>query len=97
MQELLWAIIGCGLISIVYAVFTINQVMSADAGTAKMQEIAGSIQEGAAAYLNRQYTTVAIVGVIIAIAALYLGWQVAVGFIVGAVLSGAAGYIGMNV
>ncbi|MEO0730305.1 MAG: sodium/proton-translocating pyrophosphatase, partial [Pseudomonadota bacterium] len=97
MQMMLWAIIGSGLLSIVYAVITINQVMSADKGTARMQEIADAIAEGAAAYLNRQYTTVAIVGVVIAAAAFYLGWQVSVGFIIGAVLSGLAGYIGMNV
>ena len=97
MTELLWAIIACGLLSIVYAVVTVKSVMAADAGNAKMQEIAGAIREGAQAYLNRQYTTVAMVGAVIFVAALYLGWLVAVGFLVGAVLSGAAGYIGMNV
>ncbi|MGI9520194.1 MAG: sodium-translocating pyrophosphatase [Hyphomicrobiaceae bacterium] len=97
MNELLWAVIACGVLSIVYAVITIQSVMAADAGNQKMQEIAGAIREGAQAYLNRQYTSVAIVGVIICVAALYLGWQVALGFVIGAVLSGAAGYIGMNV
>ncbi len=98
MNELLWAVIACGIISIVYAVVTIQSVMAADAGNQKMQEIAGAIREGAQAYLNRQYTSVAIVGAIIFVAAfVVLGWQVAVGFVVGAVLSGAAGYIGMNV
>jgi K(+)-stimulated pyrophosphate-energized sodium pump len=95
--ELLGAIIACGALSLIYAMVTINSVMRADAGTERMQEIAGAIREGAQAYLNRQYTTVAIVGAVIAVAALYLGWQVAVGFIIGAVLSGAAGYIGMHV
>jgi len=97
MNELLWAIIACGLLSIVYAIVTIKSVIAADAGTEKMQEIAGAIREGAQAYLNRQYTTVAFVGAVIFIAALYLGWQVSIGFLVGAVLSGLAGYIGMNV
>jgi K(+)-stimulated pyrophosphate-energized sodium pump len=97
MNELLWAIIACGALSIVYAIFTIQSVLSADAGNARMQEIAGAIREGAEAYLNRQYTTIAIVGAVIFVAALYLGWQVAVGFLVGAVLSGLAGYIGMYV
>ncbi len=97
MQEMLWAIIACGVVALIYAVVTIQSVLKADAGTPRMQEIALAIREGAQAYLNRQYSTIAIVGVIIAIAALYLGWQVAVGFIIGAVLSGVAGYIGMFV
>jgi len=87
-QELLWAIIACGVVSLIYAVITIQSVMKADQGTARMQEIAAAIREGAQAYLNRQYSTIAIVGVVIAAAALYLGWQVSVGFIIGAVLSG---------
>ncbi|MGF1650406.1 MAG: sodium-translocating pyrophosphatase [Hyphomicrobiaceae bacterium] len=97
MQELLWAIIACGVISLAYALFTIQQVMRADPGTPRMQEIAAAIREGAQAYLNRQYTTIGIVGAVIAVAALYLGWEVSVGFLIGAILSGAAGYIGMHV
>ncbi|MGI9425997.1 MAG: sodium-translocating pyrophosphatase [Hyphomicrobiaceae bacterium] len=98
MNDLLWAVLACGAISIVYAIVTIQSVMAADAGNQKMQEIAGAIREGAQAYLNRQYTSVAVVGVIIFIVAfIALGWQVALGFLVGAVLSGATGYIGMNV
>ncbi len=98
MNELLWGIIGCGGLAIIYAIFTIQSVMSADAGNEKMQEIAGAIREGASAYLNRQYTSVAVVGVIIAIAAyVLLGGLVAVGFVIGAILSAVAGYIGMNV
>ena len=97
MSQILWGIIACGALSILYAIFTIQSVMKSDAGTPRMQEIAGAIREGASAYLNRQYTTISIVGIIIFAAAFYLGWQVAVGFAVGAILSGLAGYIGMNV
>ena len=97
MNEMLWAIIACGAISIVYAVITIQSVMAADAGNARMQEIAAAIREGAQAYLNRQYFTIAVVGLVIFAAAFYLGWQVAVGFAIGAILSGLAGYIGMHV
>jgi len=94
----LWVIIAAGLISIVYAVYTIQSVMKADPGNQKMQEIAGAIREGASAYLNRQYTTIAIVGAIIFVLALILlGVWTAIGFAIGAILSGAAGYIGMNV
>ena len=97
-QQLLWAIIACGALSIAYAVYTIQSVMSADAGTPRMQEIAGAVREGAQAYLNRQYTTIGIVGAVIFVLAwVLLGPLVAVGFLIGAVLSGLAGYIGMNV
>jgi K(+)-stimulated pyrophosphate-energized sodium pump len=95
--NLLWGIIACGLLALLYAYVTIQSVMRADAGTAKMQEIAGAIREGASAYLNRQYTAIAMVGAVIFVCAFYLGWQVAVGFAVGAILSGLAGFIGMNV
>jgi K(+)-stimulated pyrophosphate-energized sodium pump len=97
MNELLWAIIACGALSILYAVITIQQVMAADAGNAKMQEIATAIREGAQAYLSRQYITIAMVGGVIFLAAFYLGWQVAIGFAIGAILSGLAGFIGMHV
>ncbi|HEX7076452.1 MAG TPA: sodium-translocating pyrophosphatase [Hyphomicrobiaceae bacterium] len=98
MNLALWVIIAAGLISIIYAGVTIKSVMSADPGNQKMQEIAGAIREGASAYLNRQYTTIAIAGVVIFILALVLlGVWTAVGFAIGAILSGAAGYIGMNV
>jgi K(+)-stimulated pyrophosphate-energized sodium pump len=98
MTDLLWWIIGAGALSIIYAIYTARSVLNANAGNAKMQEIAGAIREGAQAYLNRQYRTIAIVGVLIFVLAwLLLGPLVAFGFLIGAVLSGLAGYIGMNV
>jgi K(+)-stimulated pyrophosphate-energized sodium pump len=98
MTSVLYLIIACGALSIAYGVWTTRAVLAADPGSARMQEIAAAIQEGAQAYLARQYTTIGIVGVIIfAILAYLLGIAPAVGFAVGAVLSGAAGYIGMNV
>ncbi len=91
-------IIICGLLALVYGVITSRTVLAADAGTARMQEISAAVQEGARAYLNRQYTTIGIVGVIILIIlGVTLGVPVAIGFLIGAVLSGAAGYVGMNV
>ncbi len=98
MSTALWAIIGCGGLAILYGIFAGRSVLSADAGNARMQEIAAAIQEGAGAYLNRQYTTIAIVGaVIFVLISWLLGIKVGIGFLVGAALSGAAGYIGMLV
>src|SRR5690554_4708226 len=90
--------IGLGLLAIVYGFVTSRQVLGASPGTEKMQEIAGAIQEGAQAYLKRQYTTIAFVGVVVAvIVAVFLGPISAVGFVLGAILSGVAGFIGMNI
>jgi K(+)-stimulated pyrophosphate-energized sodium pump len=98
MTWVLYLIIACGALSIAYGVWTTKAVLAADPGTARMQEIAAAIQEGAQAYLNRQYQAVAIVGVIIFIALYFLlGLPQAIGFALGAVLSGAAGFVGMNV
>src|SRR5688572_8033721 len=94
----LWLIVLCGVLAIGYAVWAIQTVLASDAGSARMQEIAAAVREGAQAYLNRQYTTIGIVGIVIfAILVWLLGWLVGIGFLIGAVLSGAAGYIGMNV
>ena len=97
-MNLLLISIGLGLLAIVYGVITSSQVLGASPGNARMQEIAAAIQEGAQAYLNRQYTTIAIVGVVVAaVVAFALGSVPAIGFVAGAVLSGVAGYIGMNI
>jgi K(+)-stimulated pyrophosphate-energized sodium pump len=98
MTQAYWIVVACGVLALIYGVYAYNKVMAAGTGTARMQEIAAAIQEGAAAYLNRQYRTIAIAGVVVAIIlGATLGIHVAVGFIIGAVLSGSAGYIGMNV
>jgi K(+)-stimulated pyrophosphate-energized sodium pump len=94
----LWLIVLCGALAIAYAVWATRSVLAADAGSARMQEIAAAVREGAQAYLKRQYTTIGAVGIVIfLIIGYFLGWLVAVGFLIGAILSGAAGFIGMNV
>lgn len=88
--------IACGFLAVLYGIFTRQSVLSAAAGTETMQSIADAIQTGAKAYLNRQYRTIAVVGVIVAIALFVaIDYLAALGFVIGAVLSGAAGYIGM--
>ncbi|AFL49534.1 K(+)-stimulated pyrophosphate-energized sodium pump [Sinorhizobium fredii] len=97
-MTILLGVIACGLLSVAYAIWATQSVMAADQGNARMQEIAGFIREGAQAYLTRQYTTIAIVGVVVFFAAwVLLSGAAAIGFLIGAVLSGAAGFIGMHV
>jgi K(+)-stimulated pyrophosphate-energized sodium pump len=88
----------CGVLALAYGLWTVRSVLALSAGNPRMQEIAAAIQEGAGAYLNRQYTTIAAVGaVVFVLAVIFLGWQVGVGYLIGAALSGAAGYVGMYV
>ena len=90
--------IGCGVLALIYGGYAIQSVLSANTGNERMQEIAAAIQEGASAYLNRQYSTIAIAGIVIGVAlGFLLNISVAIGFFIGAILSGVAGYIGMNV
>jgi len=97
-MHILWLIVLCGVLAIVFAIWATYSVLQADPGSARMQEIAAAVREGAQAYLRRQYSTIAIVGVVIfLIVGYFLGWLVGVGFAVGAILSGSAGFIGMNI
>jgi K(+)-stimulated pyrophosphate-energized sodium pump len=94
----LWLAVASGVLAVVYGVVSMMQILGLPAGNARMQEIAAAIQAGASAYLNRQYTTIGIVGVVLfVLLGLALDWATAGGFAVGAILSGIAGYIGMNI
>src|ERR1700761_449559 len=94
----LWVAIAAGLLPVIYGIFSMSSILRLPAGNARMQEIAAAIQAGAKAYLNRQYTTIFIVGVVLFIAlGVAIGWATAGGFAVGAILSGLTGYIGMNI
>ncbi len=98
MNHIAQYVIGCGVIAIIYGLLIIQGIMKVGTGTKKMQEMAEAIQEGANAYLNRQYKVIGMVGaVIFLLLGVKLGWFVGIGFLIGATLSGLAGYIGMNV
>src|SRR6185369_8024234 len=95
---LYWLVILAGVLALIYGIWATRSVLAASAGNARMQEIAAAIQEGAQAYLNKQYTTIGIVGIVVAIILfLALSKLSALGFVIGAILSGLTGYVGMNV
>ena len=98
-QYALWFVIACSALAILYGILSVGWVLKQPAGNERMREIAAAIQVGAKAYLNRQYRTIAVVGIVLflLIGFVLKSWPTAIGFVIGAILSGAAGYIGMNI
>jgi K(+)-stimulated pyrophosphate-energized sodium pump len=95
--ELLFAL-ACGFLALGYGVVSVKWILAKPTGTARMQEIASAVQEGAKAYLNRQYTTIAMAGIVLfVVIGVFISWATAIGFGIGAVFSGLAGYVGMNI
>jgi K(+)-stimulated pyrophosphate-energized sodium pump len=98
MEQLLYSAPLAGIIGLVFALYLVSYILKLDAGTEKMKAIASAIQEGAMAYLNRQYKTVAVIAAFLAILiGVAINIETAIGFILGAVMSAAAGYLGMNI
>jgi K(+)-stimulated pyrophosphate-energized sodium pump len=94
----LWLSIGAGVLAVLYGMVSVQWILKQDAGNERMQEIAAAIQEGAGAYMNRQYLTISVVGLVLfLVLGFALGWLIAIGFAIGAIFSGMAGYIGMFV
>ena len=95
----LWLSIGAGALAVLFGVFSTRWILNQSAGNERMQTIAAAVQEGAKAYMNRQYFTISMVGVVVALVLGFspLGWATAIGFVIGSVFSGSAGYIGMYV
>ncbi|MGD8631579.1 MAG: sodium/proton-translocating pyrophosphatase, partial [Gammaproteobacteria bacterium] len=92
--ELIFALV-CGFLALAYGMVSVKWILAKPAGSARMQEIANAIQEGAKAYLNRQYTTIGMAGIVLLVVVGYfIGWATAIGFAIGALFSGLAGYIG---
>jgi len=95
--QLIFALV-CAAAAILYGAFSVQWILAKPSGSARMQEIASAIQEGAKAYLNRQYTTIGMAGIVVLVLiGIFIGWPTAIGFAIGAVFSGMAGYIGMNI
>jgi K(+)-stimulated pyrophosphate-energized sodium pump len=95
--EIIFAL-ACAVAAIIYGIFSVKWILAKPTGNERMQEIANAIQEGAKAYLNRQYTTIGLAGIVLLVLiGLFLDWATAIGFAIGAVFSGLAGYIGMNI